>query len=377
MGTGAGVVARTVAPGWRGGLLAGALLLLLLLWQRSVQANCDLLGAPCTTAAGVDAAATENRKLDLPPVMPDLPIREMDVPATLLPRTYARVLVPDAPVYGSPADESNGVPPKRLLGIGVGQAFVYLTIDKLENYNGIDYYRINQNEWVRAEILGQVTPSRWGGVFVDGGLVRPLAFVVRNFHPRLSPGGPENLSVARLERYDIRQVFAHVQHSDGYIWYLVGPDQWVEQRNLGLVTTHPRPDGVTDDRWIEINLYEQTMAVYENGEVIFATLVSSGLPQWYTRPGVFQVYAKRPQTYMSGAYAADKTDYYALEEVPWTMFFDKDIALHGAYWHNGFGFKKSHGCVNLSPADAQWLFGWAEVGTWVWVHDPSGETPSD
>jgi len=46
--------------------------------------------------------------------------------------------------------------------------------------------------------------------------------------------------------------------------------------------------------------------------------------------------------------------------VPWTMYFDDQIALHGAYWHDGFGFRRSHGCVNLTITDAHWLFHWAE-----------------
>ena len=72
-----------------------------------------------------------------------------------------------------------------------------------------------------------------------------------------------------------------------------------------------------------------------------------------------------------------KADYYYLEDVPWAMYFDEARAFHGAYWHNGYGYERSHGCVNMSPGDAQWLFNWADVGDWVWVHDPSGLTPTD
>ena len=61
---------------------------------------------------------------------------------------------------------------------------------------------------------------------------------------------------------------------------------------------------------------------------------------------------------MSGAYS--QPDFYYLQEVPWTMYFDDQIALHGAYWHDGFGFRRSHGCVNLTITDAHWLFQWAE-----------------
>jgi lipoprotein-anchoring transpeptidase ErfK/SrfK len=80
---------------------------------------------------------------------------------------------------------------------------------------------------------------------------------------------------------------------------------------------------------------------------------------------------------MSGAFEADRSDYYYLAEVPWTLYFDEARALHGAYWRARLGFVQSHGCVNLTVTDSHWLFNWATVGDWVWVHDPSGRTPED
>jgi lipoprotein-anchoring transpeptidase ErfK/SrfK len=53
------------------------------------------------------------------------------------------------------------------------------------------------------------------------------------------------------------------------------------------------------------------------------------------------------------------THIYSVERVPWVMFFHDDQALHGAYWHDRFGTVHSHGCVNLAPRDARWLFAWA------------------
>ena len=71
------------------------------------------------------------------------------------------------------------------------------------------------------------------------------------------------------------------------------------------------------------------------------------------------------------------SNFYYLENVPWTMYFDKARALHGAYWRARMGYPQSHGCVNLTPGDAHWLFDWAKIGDWVYVHDPSGQTPTD
>ena len=80
---------------------------------------------------------------------------------------------------------------------------------------------------------------------------------------------------------------------------------------------------------------------------------------------------------MSGAFASDKSDFYYLADVPWTMYFDEARAIHGAYWRAWFGIPQSHGCVNLSIGDARWVYDWAQEGDYVYVWDPSGQTPTD
>jgi Uncharacterized protein conserved in bacteria len=47
---------------------------------------------------------------------------------------------------------------------------------------------------------------------------------------------------------------------------------------------------------------------------------------------------------------------YSYEEVPFTQYIGR-VALHGAFWHDQFGALRSHGCINLTLADAEWLFG--------------------
>jgi lipoprotein-anchoring transpeptidase ErfK/SrfK len=137
------------------------------------------------------------------------------------------------------------------------------------------------------------------------------------------------------------------------------------------------PEGVDGDRWIEINLYEQTVAVYDQRQLVFATLIASGLDPFWTRPGLFRIFEKLDTTPMRGSFEVDRSDAYYLEDVPWTMYFDQARALHGAYWRANLGFPQSHGCVNLSIGDSRWIFDWAEIGDWVYVWDPSGETPVD
>lgn len=103
-----------------------------------------------------------------------------------------------------------------------------------------------------------------------------------------------------------------------------------------VVSVSPRPTGVgPSDKWIEANLYEQTLSAHEGDELVFATLLSSSLPQWPTTPGLFRIYEKVRDGMMTGE--SGQPDYYYLQDIPWIMYFDKDQALHTAYWHDGFG----------------------------------------
>lgn len=175
--------------------------------------------------------------------------------------------------------------------------------------------------------------------------------------------------------YPIVQIYAK-ENVEGTNWYLIGPDEWVLGRDVAVVTPNiTPPDGVTNGRWIDVNLAEQTLAVYDQGQMVYATVVATGLEPLFTRPGLFPIYKKLELETMQGE--RNTPDFYYLENVPWTMYFDKARALHGAYWRARLGYAQSHGCVNLYPGDAHWLFNWAKEGDWVYVHDPSGKTPTD
>ena len=106
-------------------------------------------------------------------------------------------------------------------------------------------------------------------------------------------------------------------------------------------------------------------------------MIATGVDPFFTKPGLFQIQAKKDTETMTGSFTSDRSDYYSFEKVPWTMYFDGARALHAAYWRTLFGYAQSHGCVNLSPGDSHWLYDWANVGDWVYVWDPSGKTPTD
>lgn len=113
--------------------------------------------------------------------------------------------------------------------------------------------------------------------------------------------------------------------------------------------------------WIDVDLAHQTITAYEGQTAVRTTLISTGLPRTPTPVGLYRIYLKLRYDDMSGP------GYY-LPDVPYTMYFYRGYGLHGTYWHSNFGHPMSHGCVNLPTPEAEWLFGWAEVGTLVNVH---------
>jgi lipoprotein-anchoring transpeptidase ErfK/SrfK len=114
-------------------------------------------------------------------------------------------------------------------------------------------------------------------------------------------------------------------------------------------------------RWIDVNLSQQMVYAYEGDVVVNSFLASTGTWQHPTVTGSYKIYVKYLSVTMTGPG-------YNLPNVPYTMYFYKGYGIHGTYWHHNFGVPMSHGCVNLSIPDAEWLYNWASVGTVVNVH---------
>ncbi|WP_231943164.1 L,D-transpeptidase [Calothrix sp. NIES-3974] len=118
----------------------------------------------------------------------------------------------------------------------------------------------------------------------------------------------------------------------------------------------------SNQRWIEIRLKQQRLIAWEGNQPIYGVRVSTGKPSTPTPTGVFAVQTKLRVTRMRGTG-------YDIPDVPYTMYYHHGYAIHGAYWHNRFGTPVSHGCINLRPQQARWLFSWAKVGTPIVVRE--------
>jgi hypothetical protein len=219
------------------------------------------------------------------------------------------------------------------------------------------WIRNRSGQWMSTDDLRVQPTAEFRGVRLLNGLSDEFAWVLGDLVTVPRPGAAQSVDTGVVKyRYDRVNIFAAVQHSDGWIWYMVGPDQWIEQRSLAVAKTVARPEGIETRRWVGVDLYEQTLVAYEGSTPVFATLIASGLPGWDTNEGIFDIWAWVERDGMSGATGAP--DAYALESVPWVMYFDDAISLHGTYWHDGFGYRRSHGCVNLSISDAAHVFRW-------------------
>lgn len=115
----------------------------------------------------------------------------------------------------------------------------------------------------------------------------------------------------------------------------------------------PQPRGVgTRERWVDVDLVERIVYAMRGRTVVRVMLTSLGTK---TPAGVFRVEQKLVFKDMQQRYGADP---FYLEAIPHVVFFKGDFAFHGAYWHDGFGRQLSHGCPNLSLADARFVFDW-------------------
>jgi hypothetical protein len=334
-------------------------------------------------AYGPGATAYRISSIRLPDPLPALPVTEIehDEEDELVPHTYALVRNPPLGVYRHPMEAKMGLPPVRTMLSGDW----WVSIDGKVEYEGQLWYQINKDEFIPADAVVLAAPSRFQGVYLNEQPQLPFGWTNRWVRPSMMPQGAYNTAVEPLNKYQLITIFAEERRGDE-LWYLVGENQWIEQSTVGRVDVDPPPEGVpAGAKWIEVDIFEQTIAAYEGDRMVYASLISSGRTGTATPPGLYRLWAKIREGKMSNPTAPDGSPaYYYIEDVPWTMYFHEAYALHAAFWHDNFGFTQSHGCVNLTPRDSKWLFYWADPpisedaaslyiddgmpNTWVWVH---------
>jgi hypothetical protein len=145
--------------------------------------------------------------------------------------------------------------------------------------------------------------------------------------------------------------------NDGEIEYVVSPR---------IVFT---PGEFYWPKHIEIDISKQMLHAYQYGKLVRSFYVSTGTWKFPTPLGKFSVYLKRRSVHMRGYYGPGNPENYDLPGVPYVLSFTGPYTIHGTYWHSNFGYRMSHGCVNMYTPHSKWVYEWAPVGTPVIVHN--------
>ncbi|HTE54735.1 MAG TPA: L,D-transpeptidase [Kofleriaceae bacterium] len=230
---------------------------------------------------------------------------------------------------------------------------------------GAAHWRIGPAEWVRASLVEPHEPSAWHGTRLgdDTGLALPLGFAIGEKNG-LGPvpvyaEAEGKTELRRLERRTRIHPLETVAGADGLpSAYRIGDGEWLRAADVRLAErTAPPPTTEPGERWIDIDLDRQVLVAYEGDLPVYVTMVSSGKKKTPTATGIFRIWIKFAETDMSGQMPDEEA--YTVATVPWTQFYAKDLALHTTYWHDKLGLPRSHGCVNLAPIDARFLYYWS------------------
>lgn len=285
------------------------------------------------------------------------------------PDDYFHVSANETKVYGSEDDVRAGVVKEVL------STKVMVVGERAVDVDGTPFLKTDHG-LIEAAALGRYWPSGFSGVDLkrDIGAPWPLAWVyaVRGGRAPDIVDAPSK-SAQLVRRSMRREVVPVLEERDGFV--RIGDSQWIERRHLRVARTTSSPRGAGPaDQWIDVDLDEQVLVVYEGKRPVFATLVSTGKKGHSTPPGTYRVRAKAATTLMAGDPRIP--DRYQVSEVPWAVRFRSGLFIHGVYWHDGFGAVLSHGCVNVSPRDATFLYEWVAPAVpdgWSEVEVPPGE----
>ena len=272
----------------------------------------------------------------------------------------------------------------------------YVSLDRSFERDGRVYWRTQQNGFVSADVLKRKPWSEFRGQELDGAGWRLPVAVTRRERTTVyavSERGKLRARRGQLPRRSWLPIRSR-RRIDGEAFLVFGQDQMVKESEVLVVRPAAPPEGVGEgQRWIDVDLAHQVLVAYDWKQPRYVTLVSTGRTRtpspeldYRTPKGLHRIRGKHLTSTMDNDEPGEPP--YSLEDVPYVMYFKGAYAFHSAFWHDRFGRPRSHGCINMAPHDAKWLYNWAgpdlpatwhggsateeNPGTWVWVH---GETP--
>lgn len=247
--------------------------------------------------------------------------------------------------------------------------------------------------------LREVRPSQFHGAVLDGTTsTLPAAFVKTRKHItplKLEPAadGKGEKVVPETTASPPRTLFflsGETKRIGGVEHWGTKDGRWVKASDLVKVEPPKILPAFAHkgDRWIDVSIARQSLIAFEGKRPVYVTLVSTGRDglgdaesTHATIRGVYRIHTKYATMTMDSTEVGEA---FSLRDVPYVMYFESGYALHAAYWHDGFGEPRSHGCINLPEADASWIFRWTgpelpegwhgvfarpmSQGTQIWIH---------
>ncbi|MDB5219106.1 MAG: hypothetical protein JWO86_7033 [Myxococcaceae bacterium] len=245
------------------------------------------------------------------------------------------------------------------------QGFAVAIVEE-KTAHGESWGRTKKGRWIAMRELVPARPFLFHGELVAEGKLDVAWVTAEKANVYASEKADKATAThVRFDKVRVREekgtgtnVMLRVESDDG------AAQGWMRAREISRARLAPPPaeaggDAATE-RWIDVDLVQQTIVAYEGTKPVFASLVSTGKgppkSDFATPVGVHRIWVKIFTTKMDNLEKEDIEKHYALEDVPWVQFFDKAVALHGVFWHRDLGHIHSHGCVNLAPIDARWLY---------------------
>ena len=228
------------------------------------------------------------------------------------------------------------------------------------------FVRSTQGRYVKEARLEQRSGSSFRGVELDAELSLPIAWALRPATLLAAEEREDGTArftadeeLPRVERQERLTGWTETRNIGGAVYHVLeteAGERYLRSWWATLAESVDTPEEVRDDEpWVHIDLSAQTLVLYEGAWPIYATLVSTGTEGFETPTGLFEIRRKHVTDTMSNI-GDGADDAYRIEDVPWTQYFEGSFALHAAFWHGRFGTSRSHGCVNLAPADAHHVF---------------------
>ncbi|MBA3459346.1 MAG: L,D-transpeptidase [Deltaproteobacteria bacterium] len=266
-------------------------------------------------------------------------------------------------VDGAKPPEPKMLESKPLVGSVNVRQYEELTI------GGKTYWKVSQkdHEYVLRSAISTHRPSLYGGARLgdETGWSVPVAFVWPRAGYQQAWITAKSTGAGVIRQVPARTPLAIAETVNDPkkgtpIAYRVGENEWIRANDVRVFQPAPPPSLLQKgERWIDIDLDNQILVAFEGEVPVYATMVSSGGKDTPTETGIYRMWVKESEADMKGLSGEDP---YSVATVPWTQFFspERGLALHTAYWHDQFGVRRSHGCVNLAPRDARWLYFWSD-----------------